>query len=76
MLKYFHEFSFVRDAHFAVPTFDFYFRVALPRARKEREIIERDFRGRILHSRVPEYPNYALNLPHSGIILFNVSQRT
>ena len=41
------------DAYFAVPTFDFYFKVALPKANKERIIAERDcFLGRILYSRL------------------------
>jgi len=50
--------SIGRDAHFTVPTFDFFFKVALPKANKERLIIERDFMGRILHSQVPDPPNY------------------
>jgi len=33
--------------------FDFYFKVALPRARKERIITARDQLGRIMHSVVP-----------------------
>ena len=56
MLKSAHEFFELRDAHFVNPTFDFYFKVILPKARREREIIERDFLGRIKASRVPEIP--------------------
>ena len=44
----------MRDAHFTVSTFDFYFRVVLPKANKERLIIERDCLGRIVASKVPE----------------------
>lgn len=54
MLKYLHVILKSGDSHFTVPTFDFYFKVTLPKARKEREIIERDCLGRILASRVPE----------------------
>jgi len=53
MLKYSHVISFMRDTHFAVPTFDFYFKVALPKANKERLIIERDFMGRIIATKTP-----------------------
>jgi len=42
-----------RDTHFAVPTFDFYFKIELPKANKERIIMERDNLGRIMESRVP-----------------------
>jgi len=41
------------DSLFTVPTFDFYFKVVLPRARKEREIVQRDYLGRIVASKVP-----------------------
>ena len=54
MLKFLHEFLKLRDTHFTVPTFDFYFKVALPKARKEREIIERDYLGRIVRAKVPD----------------------
>lgn len=48
------------DAHLIVPTFDFYFKVAIPKANKERLIMERDMMGRILSSKVPEiYNHYA-----------------
>ena len=48
-----------RDAHFTVPTFDFYFKVLIPEPNKDREILERDSRGRILSSRTLEtYKNY------------------
>jgi len=53
MLKYSHE-CFCWDALFTNPTFDFYFKIVLPKARKEREIMERDRMGRIVTSRVPQ----------------------
>ena len=56
LLQYTYEFTRSRDAHFTVPTFDFYFKVVLPRARKEREILERDNLGRIVASKVPDLP--------------------
>jgi len=48
----------VRDALFTSPTFDFFFKVALPKKQKEREIIERDYLGRIVASKILEitYP--------------------
>jgi hypothetical protein len=49
--------AFSRDSLFAVPTFDFYFKVTLPKPNKEREIIERDYLGRIVASKVPELPD-------------------
>lgn len=57
MLKYTHGFK-NWDSLFAVPTFDFHFKVKLPKANKERLILERDFMGRIVHSKPPEmtYP--------------------
>ncbi len=42
------------DAHFTIPTFDFIFKVAIPKANKERLIMERDMMGRILSSKVPQ----------------------
>lgn len=39
------------DAHFTVPQFDFYFKVAIPKANKERLITARDKFGRILSSK-------------------------
>jgi len=45
-----------RDSLFTVPQFDFYFKLALPQKRKEREIIIRDYLGRIVASKVPELP--------------------
>ena len=54
MLKYTHEFYKMRDAHFTVPTLDFIFKVSIPKANKERLIIERDMMGRILSSKVPQ----------------------
>ena len=59
--------SICRDALFTNPTynpersrrgFDFYFKVVLPRKQKEREIIQRDYLGRIVASKVPEYTKY------------------
>ena len=47
-----------RDSLFAVPQFDFYFRVNIPKANKERLIMERDYLGRIVVSKVQEAPNY------------------
>jgi hypothetical protein len=43
-----------RDSLFAVPTFDFNFFIKLPKANKERLIIERNELGQIVHSKVPE----------------------
>jgi len=53
MIKYFYE-SFNWDSLFTVPQFDFYFKLELPKSRKEREIIERDYLGRIIRAKVPE----------------------
>lgn len=48
------------DTHFTAPQFDFYFKIAIPKANKERLIMERDMMGRILSSKVPEiYNHYA-----------------
>jgi hypothetical protein len=47
------------DSVFTAPQFDFYFKVVLPKARKEREIIERDHLGRIVASKVPDPSYYA-----------------
>ena len=52
MLKSNHVTAFVWDVHFTVPTFDFYFKVVLPKARKARDIIERDSLGRIVRANV------------------------
>jgi len=57
VLKYTHE-SFCRDMHFSVPQFEFYFKVVLPKANKERLIMERDILGRIVKSQVPAIINY------------------
>lgn len=54
MLKYGYEFFKSWDIQFSVPTFDFKFFVAIPRANKERLIIERNQLGQIVHSKVPE----------------------
>jgi len=45
--------SFCWDSLFTIPQFDFFFKIALPNKQKEREIIERDYLGRIVHSKVP-----------------------
>jgi hypothetical protein len=55
VLKWLHG-SISRDGHFAIPQFDFYFKVVLPKANKERLIMERDYLGRIVSSKVPESP--------------------
>ncbi len=39
---------------FTNQTFDFHFKLEAPKARKEREIIERDYLGGIVSSKVPE----------------------
>lgn len=44
--------------HFSVPQFDFVFKVAIPKANKERLIVERDMMGRIVKSQVPAIINY------------------
>lgn len=51
MLKYAHGIK-NWDAHFTIQTFDFYFKINLPKANKERLIIGRDKFGRILFSKV------------------------
>jgi len=43
-----------RDLLFTSPTFDFYFNVVLPKARKAREIVQRDCLGRIVASKALE----------------------
>jgi len=40
------------DSLSAVPTFDFFFKVNVPKPRKGREIVERDGLGRIVSARV------------------------
>lgn len=57
MLEYFYVSLKSRDAHFTVPQFEFIFKVAIPKANKERLIMERDMMGRILSSKVPEVYN-------------------
>ena len=49
MLKCKHELT-SRDLLFTNPTFDFYFKVVLPKPRKEKEIIKRDQLGRIVRT--------------------------
>jgi hypothetical protein len=39
------------NTHFTVPTFDFFFKVHIPKANKERLIVERDNYGRIVTSK-------------------------
>ena len=56
MLKFPYVIAFVRDSLFTIPQFDFYFKVTLPKANKERLIMERDYLGRILSSKVPDLP--------------------
>jgi type II restriction/modification system DNA methylase subunit YeeA len=46
---------FCWDAHFTVPTFDFFFKVALPKANKERIIVERNKLGQVVKSIVSVY---------------------
>jgi len=53
VLKYLHVILKSRDAFFATPTFDFYFKLKLPKPNKEREIVERNHLGRIVKSRMP-----------------------
>jgi hypothetical protein len=55
VLEYTHE-PFCRDAYFTVPTFDFRFLVTLPKANKERLILERNQLGQIVRAEVPELP--------------------
>lgn len=50
-----------RDSLFPVPQFDFRFFVTLPKANKERLIIERNELGQIIASKVPELPSYYAN---------------
>jgi len=52
MLKYSHGFK-NWDSHFTVPTFDFYFKLQIPKPNKERIIIERDLLGRIIKCQTP-----------------------
>lgn len=65
MIKYSHEFAFVRDTHFGIPTynsersrmnFDFYFKFKIPKPNKERLILERDQLRKIATSKVPDVP--------------------
>jgi len=56
MIKYAHE-SFSGDAHFGIPTFDFYFKFSIPKPNRERIITKRNSMGQIVHSRVlKQYP--------------------
>jgi len=56
MLKFIHVILKGWDAYFTIPTFDFNFWVKLPKANKERLIIERNELGQIVYSKVPELP--------------------
>jgi len=47
-----------RDSLFVVPTFDFNFWLKLPKAKKERLIIERNQLGQIVKSKVPDVLSY------------------
>jgi len=58
MLKLLYYEPFVRDSLFISPTFEFFFKVALPKKQKAREIIERDYLGRIVATKVPDLPKY------------------
>lgn len=42
-----------RDTVYTNPTFEFSFKFQLPKANKERLILERDQLGRIVHSKPP-----------------------
>ena len=53
MLKLLHYECFGGDSLFTGPTFDFYFKVKLPKPRKEREIVKRDSLGRIVSLKSP-----------------------
>jgi len=46
--------TFYRDSLFTAPTFDFYFKLVLPKKNKAREILQRDYLGRIVKAKVPE----------------------
>jgi len=48
------------DTQVTIPTFKFELKYKLPDPRKERIIVARDRYGRIITSRSPEYPSYAL----------------
>lgn len=56
MLEYFYVSLKSRDAYFTVPTFDFRFLVTLPKANKDRLILERNQLGQIVRAEVPELP--------------------
>lgn len=57
VIEYAYE-SFCRDTYLTVPTFDFYFKVMLPKANKERIILKRDGFGRIISTAVPTILSY------------------
>ena len=48
--------TFCWDSDFSVPTFDFRFLASIPKANKERLILERNQLGQIVRSKVPEIP--------------------
>lgn len=64
MIKLIHDFFFMRDTHFTLPTynsersrmnFEFFFKFPIPKANKERIITERDGLGRIVSSKAVVY---------------------
>ena len=50
--------SISRDTRFVIPTFEFNFRVKLPKANKERLILQRNKLGQIVKSKVPDVLSY------------------
>jgi hypothetical protein len=58
MVKYVYEFYKMWDAHFTVPQFEFYFKVTIPKANKEKLILQRNELGQIVKSQVPAIINY------------------
>lgn len=61
MLEYKNVIFKSRDMHSSVPQFDFIFKVVIPKANKERLIIERDSMVRIVISKV-------LNIDYLGLM--------
>jgi len=50
-----------RDSISAVTTFDFFFKIDIPRPRKGREIVERYGLGRSVSTRVPEFKTVSID---------------
>lgn len=50
--------TFSRDGHFTIPQFDFYFKFLIPKASKERLILQRNKLGQITRSKVPKALSY------------------